>query len=204
MLTLPTTAAAAHIRAQPGGLLHVSPIWAGDSRVYRLDASGLSQLSVDDSNQPDPMEGLFNDGVLSNRLCADKPVHLNQRSYLWKPPFILLTATDGCYGYVSTPMELEGMILHTMLESESVAQWEQNLQKLIASYVYDDHTMCLASFGYPDFAAMQRVFSPRYQLLRRDYLDTVWKIPQEDRDTRRRLWAHYRPNYMKYIEGDTQ
>ena len=202
MRTLPSTMAAALIQIENTQELKISPIWAGDSRVYILDASGLSQLTIDDSNQPDPMEGLYDEGKHTNVICVDKPVCLNCNTFKIKPPFMVLAATDGCFGYVSSPMEFEGMILHTMLETSSVAQWEDNLQKLIASYASDDHTLCLASFGYGGFSDMQRAFQDRYDHLRKTYLETVWATPWEDRDTRRRLWKSYRPNYMKYIEGE--
>ncbi|MBO4938592.1 MAG: protein phosphatase 2C domain-containing protein [Oscillospiraceae bacterium] len=202
MRTLPTTMAAVLIRAGAQDEILVTPVWAGDSRVYLLDGSGLSQLSMDDSNQPDPMEGQYDDGLLTNLFCADNPVKLNCRTYRIKPPFMVLAATDGCYGYVSTPMELEGMILHTMLETSSVAQWEENLQNLIASFAGDDHTLCLMSFGYSSFENIQRMFSARYTHLREKYLEKVWTTPWEDRDTRRSLWRDYRKNYMKYLEGD--
>lgn len=200
MRRLPSTMAAALIQASGTDELWISPIWAGDSRVYMLDSSGLSQLTTDDSNQPDPMEGIYDDGTLTNVLCADRPFHLNCKTYRIKPPFMVIAATDGCYGYVSSPMELEGMILHTLLESSHVAQWEDNLQKLIASYAGDDHTLCLASFGYGSFSAIQQAFRSRYDHLRKTYLETVWATPWEDRDTRRKLWASYRHNYMRYIE----
>lgn len=200
MRTLPSTMAAALIHAK-GNSIAVSPIWAGDSRVYVLDASGLSQLSVDDSNQPDPMEGLYDDGILTNVLCADSSVRLNCCTHYIKPPFLAIAATDGCFGYVSTPMEFEGMILHTLLESNNVAQWEDNLQKLIASFAGDDHTLCMASFGFGSFENMQSSLSKRYSNLHRTYLEKVWSAPWEDRDLRRELWASYRNNYMKYIEG---
>lgn len=201
MHVLPTTMAAALIRLADKGSICVSPIWAGDSRIYVLDASGLSQLTADDSNQPDPMEGLFDSGSLTNLICAEKAFKLNCHTIQLKPPFIIIAATDGCYDYVSTPMEFEGMILHTMLESANVAQWEDNLQKLIASYAGDDHTLCLASFGYGSFENIQRSFAPRYEDIRKKYLETVWEAPWEDRDTRRHLWADYRINYMKYLES---
>ena len=201
MRILPTTMAAALIQPGCGESLHVSPIWAGDSRVYILDANGLSQLTVDDSNQPDPMEGLYDDGTLTNLISADRDVKLNCCSFEIKPPFMVIAATDGCFGYVSTPMEFEGMILHTMLESANVAQWEDNLRKLIASFAGDDHTLCLVSFSYGSFENIQQSFAPRYDELRKKYLKTVWELPWEDRDTRRRLWADYRINYMKYLEN---
>lgn len=200
--TLPSTMAAALVRSCNNEKLAISSVWAGDSRVYVLDASGLSQLSVDDSNQPDPMEGIYDDGTLTNVLCVDRPVQLNHRTIHIQPPCMVIAASDGCFGYVSTPMEFEGMILHTLLESNSVAQWEDNLYRLIASFAGDDHTLLLASFGFGSFGEIQKCFSRHYDQLRKDYLETVWETPWEDRETRRKLWKTYRKNYMKYIESE--
>lgn len=200
--TLPSTIAAALIGLCDDGQLEVSSVWAGDSRVYVLDTTGLSQLTADDSNQPDPMEGLYDDGTLTNVLCADRPYQLNCRTFRIKPPFMVIAATDGCFGYVSTPMEFEGMILHTMLESSNVAQWEDNLQKLIASFAGDDHTLLLSSFGFGSFGKMQKAFAKRYEKMKRKYLEKVWEAPWEDRELRRRLWKAYRKTYMKYIESE--
>ena len=204
MRTLPTTMAAAIMKAEPKNMISVTPVWAGDSRVYILDSTGLSQLTVDDSNQPDPMEGLYDDGTLTNVICQNQPVSLNCRTFTLKPPFMVITATDGCFGYVSTPMEFEGMLLHTLLESANVAQWEENLRKLVANYAGDDHTLCLASFGYGSFEALQKTFKSRYAALQKDCLQTVWSTPWEDRETRRQLWAGYRGNYMKYLEEENR
>ena len=200
--TLPSTMASVLVQRADNGELLVSPIWAGDSRAYILDSTGLSQMTDDDSTQKDPMEGQYDDGILTNIICGDNPVNLHYCTYKVKPPFMVLAATDGCFGYVSTPMEFEGMILHTMLESSSVAQWEDNLRNLIGSFAHDDHTLCLASFGYGSFENIQKTFETRYHELRQAFLEPVWALPWEDRDSRRKLWAKYRPNYMKFIEGD--
>lgn len=202
MRTLPTTMAAALIQTTEDDTLSVTPIWAGDSRVYILDANGLCQLTMDDSNQPDPMEGLYDDGTLTNVICQDQAIRLNCYTVALKPPFVVLAASDGCFGYVSTPMEFEGMLLHSLLESENVAQWEENLRKLVAKYAGDDHTLYMASFGYESFENILKTFKPRYEELQKKYLQTVWDTPWEDRDTRRQLWTDYRTNYMKYMEDN--
>lgn len=198
--TLPSTMAAALLQMQPDGEVGIHSVWAGDSRVYLLDSTGLSQLTRDDSNQPDPMEGLYDDGTLTNYLSADCPIRINSSSVCIKLPFVVLSATDGCFGYVSTPMEFEGMLLHTLLETNSIAQWEDQLQKLIASYSGDDHTLCLAAFGYGSYEALRKSFEMRYDVLRAEYLNAVWQMPVEDRQSRRKLWSSYRKNYMKYVE----
>ena len=199
--TLPTTAAVALIRKDKGAMLEVSAFWAGDSRVYVLDKTGLCQLTQDDTSVSDPMENLYEDGVLKNIFCSDRNVTLHTKTIQLKPPFVVLTATDGCFGYVSTPMEFEGVILHSLLNADNPKQWEQKMQEMIGQTAGDDHTMCLAAFGYPSFVAMQRSFSKRYEEILEAYLNPVCALPKEDRENRQKLWETYRDGYMRYLEA---
>lgn len=198
--TLPTTAAVAVVRRGKGSMLEVNALWAGDSRVYILDKTGLAQLTQDDTSVSDPMENLYEDGVLKNIFCSDRKVKLNSKTVQVKPPFVLISATDGCFGYVSTPMEFEGTILHSLLNADNPEQWEQNMANMIAQTAADDHTMCLAAFGYPNFTAMQRSFSRRYGEILSAYLNPVYILPADDRESRQKLWEKYRGNYMRYLE----
>jgi len=201
--TLPTTAAVAVVRRAKGNMLEVNALWAGDSRVYILDDTGLSQLTQDDTSVADPMENLYEDGVLKNIFCSDRKVKLHSKTVLVKPPFVVFAATDGCFGYVSTPMEFEGVLLHALLNADSPAQWEQNLAQMIAQTAADDHTMCLAAFGYQNFVAMQRSFSRRYEEILNAYLNPIYVLPADDRQSRQKLWEQYRGNYMRYLEDST-
>lgn len=198
--TLPTTAAAALVRSGTGKELEVTAIWAGDSRVYILDEKGLAQLTVDHTTVPDPMENLYEDGLLQNIVTADRPVRFQCRTVRLKPPFMVFAATDGCFGYVSTPMEFEGMLLHTLLESETVDQWEKGLQKLIGSVAGDDHALCMAAFGYRGLSSVQQTLKKRYAQIRQWYLEPVSQLPMEDRDTRRAMWNQYKGDYCRYIK----
>lgn len=202
--TLPTTAAAALVRKAKGGMLEVSAFWAGDSRVYVLDKTGLAQLTQDDTSVADPMENLYEDGVLKNIFCSDRKVTLHTKTVTLKPPFIVLTATDGCFGYVSTPMEFEGILLHSLLNADNPKQWEQNMQEMIALSAGDDHTMCLAAFGYRGFVAIQRNLSKRYEEILNAYLNPVYALAQEDREGRQALWGKYRSDYMRYLEEKSE
>lgn len=200
--TLPTTAAAAVVRMTRDQQLLVNPIWAGDSRVYVLDANGLAQLTVDDTTVPDPMENLYEDGLLKNVLCSDREASLHLGAVRLPMPAMVLAATDGCFGYVSTPMEFEGMLLATLLVSQSPADWEEKLSKLIGHFAGDDHTLCLSAFGYPSFEALKKAMEPRYRHLKERYLDKLKDIPTEDRQPRRQMWQEYRPDYCRYMERD--
>lgn len=198
--TLPTTAAAAITRQLPDGDLEVTALWAGDSRIYVLDSRGLAQLTLDDTSVKDPMENIYEDGVLRNVFASDRSVRLNCNQVRVKPPFAVIAATDGCYGYVTTPMEFEGMILRTLQGSFSAAQWEQELADTMGSIAGDDHTLCLAAFGYDSFEALQRSLAARYEYLRRTFLAPVQNTPVEQREPRFALWERYKPDYMRYIK----
>lgn len=195
--TLPTTAAAALLR-RDGKYLAVTAAWAGDSRVYALTPSGLAQLSVDDFDRYDPFE---TDGMMNNTITADRPPRINQSLSTIDLPAIILTATDGCFAYYTTPMEFEAMLLSTLLYSATPAQWEDALLEQIGEVAGDDYTMTLAAFGFRDFQALRQMFHARYRRIYDEYLSKIAELPLTDRASRRELWEHYRPEYTKFIKG---
>lgn len=201
--TLPTTAAVALVQqSDADGELSVSAIWAGDSRVYLLDSNGLAQLTVDDTTVPDPMETIYEDGVLKNILCSDKKAGLHCSVFNVRPPFAVFAATDGCFGYVSTPMEFEGLILENLLESANAAEWEEKLSAAIGGCAGDDYTFCLAAFGFDCFDNLKAIFKTRFEVLKTNYLDPVSKTDIEDRNSRFALWETYKQDYFRYLKDD--
>lgn len=198
--TLPSTAAVALIQQGADGSMLVTAIWAGDSRVYIMDSLGLAQLTVDDTTVSDPMVNIYEDGILKNILCSDKPVKLHCKTITMNEPFIVFSATDGCFGYLSTPMEFEGVLLETLLKTKCVADWERELVHTLGSIAGDDHTLCLAAYGYGNYATLQKSFVRRYEYIEKHYLLPVSNIPVEDRESRFELWSSYRDNYMRYIK----
>ena len=197
---LPSTAAVAIIKRSKKDESTVSAVWAGDSRVYILDSNGLAQLTVDDTNVTDPMMNTYEDGVLQNILCSNKPVKLNYKTVKMNEPFVVFAATDGCFGYLSTPMEFEGVLLSTLLKAENAAQWESELADKISAVAGDDSTVCLASYGYGNYASLQKSFKNRYAQLEKNYLIPVSNLPADDREGSFSLWESYRDNYMRYIK----
>jgi len=192
--TLPSTAAVALVRGT-----EVSALWAGDSRVYVLDSRGLAQLTTDHTSEPDPMINLYEDGILRNVLCADHPVRLSCKTVQLQEPFVVFAATDGCFGYLSTPMEFEGVLLSTLLQSASVAQWEETLARTLGAVAADDHTLCMAAWGYGSFENLQNSFRTRYEWLKEQYLNAIAAMPLEDRDSRYALWQTYQQEYLRFI-----
>lgn len=198
--TLPSTAAVALIQHEHVGSVFVTAIWAGDSRVYIMDSMGLAQLTVDDTTVTDPMVTIYEDGILKNILCSDKPVKLHTKTIRMDEPFMVFSATDGCFGYLSTPMEFEGLILETLLKTKCVADWENELANSIGAVAGDDHTLCLAAYGYGSYQALQKSFAGRYKYIEKHYLLPVSNMPVEDRDSRFELWGSYCDNYVRYIK----
>lgn len=102
----PTTLALAYAEKEEDAIkIHL--LWAGDSRVYLLDEKGLAQLTRDDTDVEDAFENLTNDGPMNNVLSSDGNYGINYKSVLLSTPTIVFAATDGCFGYIPTPMEFE-------------------------------------------------------------------------------------------------
>ena len=111
---LPTTMALVALqRTQAGGpawACHV--LWAGDSRAYVFEPAGARQLTTDDLRDPgDALANLRRDSVVSNAMSADTEFHVNHRQVALQAPFLVVCATDGCFGYVRTPMHFEHLVL---------------------------------------------------------------------------------------------
>ena len=111
---LPTTMALVALqRIQPGGPVWAGHVfWAGDSRAYVFESTGARQLSTDDLRDPgDALANLRRDSVVSNAMSADVEFHVNYRRVQLRAPFLVVCATDGCFGYVPTPMHFEHLVL---------------------------------------------------------------------------------------------
>ena len=198
---LPTTAAVLLLQREEEDYL-LTPLWAGDSRAYLLTPQGLCQLTADDTTVPDPMDNLYEDGVLRNILCASYPPRLSGWSLPVKPPFVAFTATDGCFGYFSTPMEFEAALLSTLENAKSADQWQEALEEAIAAVAGDDFTLCLAAYGFSDFSALQESFRQREAYVREHYLTKIRQMELSDRGARTRLWEEYKTGYMQYIKDE--
>ena len=111
---LPTTMAVIALQrtARGGSTWTAHVFWAGDSRAYVVNADGAAQLSTDDLRDPgDALANLRRDSVVSNAMSADTDFHVSYRRVELQAPFLLVCATDGCFGYVPTPMHFEHLLL---------------------------------------------------------------------------------------------
>lgn len=189
-LEFPTTGVIA-VSQLKSGKIQTDFHWAGDSRGYALLAdSGLLQLTSDDV-QAEGGEGLGGDERMTNVISATgaRPWHLNRTQFSCEQPHLVITATDGCFAYMESPMEFEYVLLDTMCRSQSPREWENHLFEAIGSVAGDDYTFCAAAFGYCSFADMKQQFEARREYLYQYYI-APFRTASENQ--RRDLWLRYK------------
>jgi len=215
---LPTTMALVALqRTQPGGPTWAGHVfWAGDSRAYVFESGGARQLTTDDLRDPgDALVNLRRDSVVSNAMSADTAFHINYRRVeLWSP-FLVVCATDGCFGYVRTPMHFEYLVLRHLLEARNTEAWSSALQAEIAAVTGDDAAMSTLGVG-ADLQEFQKLLVPRVAELASDFIEpldelsnAVTRAEQELRALRERQleemrerWNRYKSGYERYLRPE--
>ena len=212
---LPTTMALTALqRLQPGGgrwACHV--LWAGDSRAYVFDADGAHQLTTDDLRDPgDAMANLRHDSVVSNAISADTEFNVRYRRVELQAPFLVVCATDGCFGYVRSPMHFEHLLLSRLRDARSVDQWSAALQAEITATTGDDAAMSTLGFG-ADLAELKALFAPRIEHLEAEALApldeavdavrqaeaTLEALRRREVETTASVWQGYKPGYERFL-----
>jgi len=171
--------------------LNISCFWAGDSRCYMLDTEGLHQLTVDDLDGQDAMSNLTNDGVMTNVISASAPFEIHFKKVVIDHPCILLTATDGCFGYLNSPMEFENLLISTLIEAKGVAQWRILLNDRMQQVSGDDYTLCVAACGYKNFEDMKSSYKKRKKYIENTYINNSADVSE--------LWKTYKIDYSKFL-----
>ena len=156
----PTTLAIVTCELKEDGMSTINSYWAGDSRNYLWNSEGFFQISKDDLDiENDPLENLRNDGALSNCICADRAFQINNNSVNVTGPFIIISATDGCFGYFLTPMHFHEVLLTGLKMSADISEWENYLKEEMCKVTGDDISLSLCAIGYEDFNALKEAFA---------------------------------------------
>ncbi len=193
----PTTLALAYAEAAKDGIcLHL--LWAGDSRIYLLDTHGLAQLTEDDTDGLDAYENLFSDGAMTNVLSSDGKYGLHYRTIHLHTPCLIFAATDGCFGYIPSPMEFEYTVLHNIHTSKTPDEFKKNLKADFMRYAEDDLTLGLMSFFYGSFEQMQEQLSERMAVVEECYIRLL--SDESDDTMAKELWLMYKPEYERYLK----
>ena len=215
---LPTTMAVVALQRRASGsdrwFAHV--LWAGDSRAYVFEPDGARQLTTDDlKDRGDAMANLRHDSVVGNAMSADTDFHVSYRRVELRAPFIVVCATDGCYGYLRSPMHFEHLLLAHLMAAEDAASWSAAVQAEIAPVTGDDAAMATLAIG-ADLSDLQRLYRERAERLRDDHIrpidDAVAGVAAAEaalEAARRReaevtssAWEQYKPDYERYLVAD--
>jgi hypothetical protein len=205
---LPTTAAVAVVRQ---GGTEVLVFWAGDSRVYLLDPDlGLGQLTRDHlRDDGDAMANLERDAPLANCIHADRTFSIGWRAFQPKGNYLVIACTDGCFGFVATPMHFEECLLNTMAAATSMDEWRNQLISSLAELTGDDMSMAILAVGWPTFDAVRAAFTARQQRVSHEIVGQLTQfdddhagamarlaaIEAERRTAKERAWHDYRQSY---------
>jgi len=216
---LPTTMATLSFWPQPADATQYQccAMWAGDSRGYVLDhAHGLQQLTRDDlKSAGDALDNLLEDSPMSNYINADSPFTVHHHVLTVPLPCVFLVATDGCFGYLPTPMHFEYMLLQNLMLAYDAPDWKRRLGANLQRIAADDVSLALVAIGWQDFPALQEDFKGRCQELKDRYIapfediDSKWhkSVQAKDDCTRQReelrkaLWNEYKQKYMRRQEA---
>ncbi len=214
----PTTLAITTVREESSQYI-IDSYWAGDSRNYIWDPNGLYQISIDDlKGNLDPLENLHEDAPVSNCIQADAPFSINHKQikcFKRNDGFVLVSATDGCFGYYPSPMDFEKVLFDTLRKSKTSDEWGDNLSTAISFVTADDFSFSIVATGFKDFDELKRSFKKSslingYSKHRRAFEEKVRKrkaldekIEKADALLRKEislLWPSYKSVYLKFME----
>lgn len=193
----PTTAAMTVTKLE-GGVLVADCIWAGDSRCYMLNEDGLFQLTADDIGGQDAMENLTVDSVLTNVITTSHDFELRARRITIEKPCILFAATDGCFGYLSTPMEFEYLLEETLLKAQCMDGWQNRICEELEKFAGDDFTLSASVIGFGSYETLVKKLSPRASQMLATYINGIDDMTLEEKTA---MWQEYKKEYSVYIEG---
>jgi len=142
------------------------------------------------------MENLSADGALTNVVSLSGPFVIHSKEIDISCPCILFAATDGCFGYLSSPMEFENMLLNTLLSSESIEDWENKIAVFLNGVSGDDFSLCGLIIGYGSFNTLKMNFAEREKKLCAEYIDDIATKSLEEK---RHLWKKYSSTYSRYL-----
>ena len=209
----PTTLALAKVHSGKEEVV-IDSFWAGDSRNYLWTKDGFYQISVDDLvTKNDPLKNLTNDSALSNCICADKDFTIQHLRIKLQQPCVILSATDGCFGYLKTPMHFQHLLERSLHEADSVETWKTALIEHFKKVAGDDFSMALSAVGFDDFNSLKATLgkevndSIAYILYLQDKIKSIeqsLKDAESELETRiLNAWQVYKPEYMKFTDTDT-
>ena len=171
--------------------------------------SGAQQLTVDDiRDRGDAMANLREDSVVSNAMSADTDFVVHHRKVELTAPFLMVAATDGCFGYVPSPMHFEHLVLAALRDAGTPTAGPTAMQAAVSAVTGDDAAMATLGVG-ADHDGFRELFARRTAELEQRWIAPLDDLDAELREQERKLeelrtarrqrqaqlWAAYKPGY---------
>lgn len=198
------------------GKYQINSYWAGDSRNYLWTKDGFFQISNDDlKGDLDPLLNLRNDAPMSNCLHADGEFEIHHKhidEFQESEKFVIIAATDGCFGYYPTPMDFEKVLQTTLRHSHSYEKWKENLLNEFGRVTSDDFSFSIGIIGFNHFNELKKSLKLHNPSLD-NYFNETRKLGILDKLYKRlisikqnkinkevsRIWPQYKKEYLKYL-----
>jgi len=196
--------------------------WAGDSRSYKLDASGLMQLTCDDIDEVDTsLESINSNAPMNNYINLSEKFHINHDFFIEnETKQILISSSDGAFGVFDTPILFESAILSTLESSNSIKMWKSKLEVILKERQNDDISIIIYPIGFNDFDEIKQFYKSRNKLLNQmiqkhiniesdmkvmerqiDSLESVLNSKKRElEDMIVKEWDSYSQNYFKKLK----
>ena len=184
----PTTMSGAIIFGAPGDA-KAHYMWAGDSKGYVMNYTGLHQVTVDDiKTGNDAMSNLTDDGILSNSISASGDFVINEKTIKLHDKSMVICASDGCFGYIESPIHFEYMLLRYLMESTNLNEWKIKIVNRLTEISGDDFSMLIYMYGFDSFADIQKQMYQRCLYIDQEYIQKWSSLSEEERRT---CWEKY-------------
>lgn len=194
--SFPTTASVISVKYE-NKTLFAEFLWVGDSRGYVLDDFGLKQITKDDLyGDVDALSNISNDAGLSNVINSDTDFEIHSRFIKTSKPSLFISATDGCFGYLPTPMHFEYVVLNSICQSNSVNEFEDRIKSFLAKVSGDDFTIGIIAAGFESFDSMRMYFLRRENYVYDNYIKYL--DGSDNDEVKSELWEKYKKDYYKY------
>ena len=191
---LPTTMAMSIYEIKEDDV-EITTLWAGDSRVYLLLRDTIEILTIDDANaeDDDPFSPMNMDLAMNNAISQDREFRINKSfktmQMATETPFLLISATDGCFGYYKNPLEFEAMLRTSLSNANNENEYLENIkQSIIENIQQDDFSISIVGFGDSDFQHYKSILSSDKDCeLITNYYDWRHNIESKEADIKKRI-----------------
>lgn len=200
---LPTTLAMICWNVMDDNQLSIQDIWAGDSRNYILDERGLHFLSQDHTKgDVDAWESLREDPPIINAIWQNKSFFLAERCYMIHLPSILICCTDGCFGYLPSPIHFEKLLITTFIQATTMEEWMNLLKDQLLPISGDDFSL-VALMNKNDWDDLKQSLQHRLEEVENNYIkpfDGLLSLQKNIPSLQHTIWTKYANTDVEHLK----